>query len=83
MENLKKYSFVTLAPMFLVLFLYIYGFIGSILFSVLFLIYTFLYRPFFDKKRLIGLGLYNNEGYWKLFWVSRFKHYGPLVFGTE
>ena len=83
MEKLRNYNLVTLTPMFIILFLYIYEVMGTIPFCLVMFIYTFIYRPIFDKKRLIKLGLYENEGYWKMFWISRFKHYGPLILGTK
>lgn len=60
----------------------VFVFSGHIEYFVLSMfIYAFLFRPFVDKARLIALELYEGEGYWRLFWVTRWRYYGQLMFG--
>lgn len=81
MGKLLNYHLVTLTPLLSILGLYIYEMIHIGLFAAFILLYTLVFRPLADKERLKQLSLYENEGFWKLFWVSRFRHYGVLMFG--
>ena len=82
MNGLWKYHFLTLVPIIIVCTLYTYQFISTGWFGGLMIVYAFIYRPIFDIKRLKELNLISKEGFWKVFWVSRFKYYSELMFGT-
>ncbi len=80
MRNLALYHALTLIPLIVIFGVYVYGYSGTLLFSFLLLIYAFFYRPYLDILRLKSLGLYRQQGFWKIFFVERFKYYSSLMF---
>lgn len=83
MKSVLNYHIVTGIPIILILAIYIYDVLGFEFFLPAIILYAFVYRPIIDKLRLKALGLYNGETFWRTFWVTRFKHYGALMFSSK
>lgn len=85
MKNLTLYHLITLLPIILILSLYAYEYIDTLTFAVLFFLYAFVYRPFFDFKRLKALELVKANEWRKFIGLGRirFKFYSQLMFGKD
>ena len=82
-KNKTIYYGVIFTSLLLIIGPYIYQMMHTLWFVVLITLHTFVLRPWVDKQRMKALGLYENEGYWKFFWVTRLKHFGVLMLGGD
>ncbi|MGB3463973.1 MAG: hypothetical protein WBA74_01830 [Cyclobacteriaceae bacterium] len=79
-ESKLVYHSLVIISLLLIVGPYIYKIMDIRWFVVLISAHTFILRPILDKYRMKALGIYEDVGYWKFFFISRFKNYSKLMF---
>lgn len=85
MRSLSIYHISTIIPLVAILSLYSFDLMRIQWFVIFIGLYSFLYRPFLDYKRLVGLGMIDVKD-WKKFvglGLIRFKFFNELMFDKK